>query len=52
MLKDICGSPNYIAPEILKNQEYDSKCDIFSIGSLLFSLLSFKYLFIEKPEDF
>ncbi len=40
-----CGTPGYVAPEILRGQGYDSKCDIFSIGSLLFNLLTGRYLF-------
>ena len=39
------GSPNYLAPEMLRNLGYDSKCDIFSLGSVFFNLLSAHYLF-------
>lgn len=34
-----CGSPGYIAPEILRNEAYDYKIDIFSIGVVMFVLL-------------
>ena len=33
-----CGSPGYVAPEILERQAYDSKVDIFSAGVLLYIL--------------
>ena len=35
-----CGSPGYIAPEILNKQSYDCKADVFSVGVLLYILLS------------
>eukprot|EP00347_Sterkiella_histriomuscorum_P001558 403371572 len=40
-----CGTPTYIAPEILKNSEYDLKADIFSLGSIMYNLLTGRYLF-------
>lgn len=35
-----CGSPHYIAPEILQGHEYGPKCDIWSLGVVTFTLLS------------
>ncbi|CAG9313656.1 unnamed protein product [Blepharisma stoltei] len=35
-----CGSPGYIAPEILRKQTYGVKIDLFGIGVCLFMLLS------------
>ncbi len=40
-----CGTPGYVAPEILRSEGYNSKCDIFSLGSLMFNLLTGLYLF-------
>jgi serine/threonine protein kinase len=40
-----CGTPGYVAPEILRGEGYNSKCDIFSMGSLFFNLLTGLYLF-------
>jgi len=37
-----CGSPGYVAPEILKNQVYGEKVDLFSAGIILYVLLSGK----------
>lgn len=33
------GSPIYMAPEILRDQPYDNKCDIYSLGVLLYEML-------------
>ncbi|CAD8145341.1 unnamed protein product [Paramecium pentaurelia] len=35
-----CGSIGYIAPEILNNQKYDYKVDIYSLGAVFFLLLT------------
>jgi carbon catabolite-derepressing protein kinase len=37
---DICGSPGYIAPEILQDMAYDgATVDVFSIGALLYLMV-------------
>ena len=35
-----CGSPGYVAPEILRNQKYGQKADVFSAGILAYILMS------------
>lgn len=35
-----CGTPGYVAPEILKAQIATTKVDIFSLGSLFYNLLT------------
>lgn len=36
----LCGSPGYVAPEILNNENYSFQADIFSFGVILYILLS------------
>lgn len=39
MIETLCGSPLYMAPEILKFEKYDAKADLWSVGTILFELL-------------
>jgi serine/threonine protein kinase len=43
-----CGTPSYIAPEILKAEEYNFKADIFSIGAVMYNLSQKEHLFKGK----
>lgn len=45
-MKTVCGSPAYMAPEILlKERPYAAKCDVFSSGVLLFRMLTKQHPF-------
>lgn len=35
----LCGSPYYMAPEIIENQKYDAKADLWSVGAILYQLV-------------
>lgn len=41
----ICGTPGYIAPEVLAGGKYTLKADLFSVGAILYALLTFKNYF-------
>ncbi|CAL0302203.1 unnamed protein product [Lupinus luteus] len=36
----LCGSPLYMAPEIIQNHKYDAKADLWSVGAILFQLVT------------
>ena len=36
LAETLCGSPLYMAPEILRYEKYDAKADLWSIGAILF----------------
>lgn len=35
----LCGTPEYLAPEVILTQGHDKSCDIWSLGILLYELL-------------
>jgi len=43
-----CGSPGYVAPEILRKMPYGTKVDIFSAGVILYMVLSGRAPFAGK----
>ncbi|XP_064417992.1 serine/threonine-protein kinase 33-like [Latimeria chalumnae] len=38
-LQDPCGTPLYMAPEIVNNYDYSQQCDIWSTGVIMYTLL-------------
>ena len=40
LLKTMCGSPLYMAPEIIKKQQYTESADIWSAGVLFYHMLT------------
>ena len=47
----MCGSPGYVAPEILKGRGCDAKADIFSLGAIFYNLMTGRALFPGKTVD-
>ncbi|XP_020085096.1 serine/threonine-protein kinase ATG1a isoform X1 [Ananas comosus] len=41
----LCGSPLYMAPEIMQDKQYDAKADLWSVGAILFQLVTGKLPF-------
>ena len=39
------GTPYYMPPEICNNERYNSKCDIWSLGIILYELMALRYPF-------
>ena len=39
MAETLCGSPLYMAPEILRYEKYDARADLWSTGTVLFELV-------------
>ncbi|CAD8146201.1 unnamed protein product [Paramecium octaurelia] len=46
-----CGTIGYIAPEILRNEIYDFKVDVFSVGVIMFMLLTDSSPFFGKDTN-
>lgn len=42
LAETLCGSPLYMAPEIMQVQKYDAKADLWSVGAILFQLVTGK----------
>ena len=40
MADTLCGSPLYMAPEVLQQQKYDGKADLWSAGCALFEMIT------------
>ena len=44
------GTPAYLAPEIINGSQYTAKIDVWSLGIILYEMLSMKHPFI-IPEE-
>ena len=62
LAETLCGSPLYMAPEILRYEKYDAKADLWSVGTVTYEMMTGKPPFrasnhvellrkIEKGED-
>lgn len=44
----IVGSPIYMSPQILKGEKYNSKCDVWSLGIMVYELLYGHFPWLNK----
>ncbi|KAK3748438.1 hypothetical protein QZH41_017310, partial [Actinostola sp. cb2023] len=51
MMQSVCGTPIYMAPEVIDDLGYSQQCDIWSIGVIMFTLLTGRPPFMAESED-
>ncbi|XP_053360538.1 serine/threonine-protein kinase ULK1a isoform X2 [Clarias gariepinus] len=52
MAATLCGSPMYMAPEVIMSQNYDAKADLWSVGTIVFQCLTGKAPFqASSPQE-
>ncbi|XP_026545615.1 serine/threonine-protein kinase ULK1 [Notechis scutatus] len=52
MAATLCGSPMYMAPEVIMSQHYGAKADLWSIGTIIYQCLTGKAPFqASSPQD-
>ncbi|XP_062310493.1 serine/threonine-protein kinase ULK1a [Osmerus eperlanus] len=52
MAATLCGSPMYMAPEVIMSQNYDAKADLWSIGTIIYQCLTGKAPFqANSPQE-
>ena len=49
-VKTRAGTPGYYAPEILAGKEYGTKADIYSLGAMMYALLTYKLPYLSESE--
>lgn len=48
---DGMGTPNYLAPELFRREEYTELCDVWSIGVIFYEMCTLNYPFVANCVD-
>uniref|UniRef100_A0A8C2PR86 Serine/threonine kinase 33 n=1 Tax=Cyprinus carpio TaxID=7962 RepID=A0A8C2PR86_CYPCA len=51
MLQATCGTPIYMAPEVVNGHQYSQQCDLWSIGVIMYMLLCGEPPFISSSKE-
>ncbi|XP_073897149.1 serine/threonine-protein kinase 33 [Castor canadensis] len=51
MMQSTCGTPIYMAPEVINAHDYSQQCDIWSIGVIMYLLLCGEPPFLASSEE-
>lgn len=46
-----CGTPGFMAPEIISSKKYSHKSDIFSVGAIIYYMSTGKQIFRSKTKE-
>lgn len=50
LFNDYCGTPLYMAPEILENKNYSALCDVWALGIIMFYLICGRHPYVANDE--
>lgn len=51
MMQSVCGTPIYMAPEVIDDLGYSQQCDIWSLGVIMYILLTGRPPFVAETEE-
>ncbi|CAF1329604.1 unnamed protein product [Rotaria sordida] len=50
LFNDYCGTPLYMAPEILDNKNYSALCDVWALGIIMYYLICGRHPYVANDE--